>query len=102
MSVMMGLRISVDVERFMEVVASNPDRIKAISEQGKAAGAIHHAFYGSVNGDELLVVDEWPSKEAFLGFFGTNDQIGEMMQEAGATGEPQPAFWQELDTPDKF
>lgn len=27
---------------------------------------------------------------------------GEFMREAGVTAEPQVAFWEELDTPDKF
>jgi hypothetical protein len=102
MSVMIGLRVSADVAKFTEVVTSDPERMQGIAQRGKDAGAIHHRFFGSVNGDEILVVDEWPSVEAFQGFFENSPDIGEFMREAGVTTEPQVAFWEELDTPDKF
>lgn len=99
---MMGLRVKVDPARFEEVANSDPERIKAISERGRAAGAIHHRFFANVDGGEILVVDEWPDKESFLGFFGNSPDIGQMMGEAGVTEQPVPVFWRELDTPDKF
>ena len=53
-------------------------------------------------GDEILVVDEWPDAESFQTFFSNSPDIAEMMGEAGVMSEPQPVFWRELDTPDKF
>lgn len=47
-------------------------------------------------------VDEWPDAESFQGFFESSQEIGEMLGEAGLTAPPQPVFWRELDTPDKF
>jgi hypothetical protein len=102
MSVMMGLRISVDPDRFEEVVKADHDRILGISEDAKSRGAIHHTFYANDAGGEILVVDEWPSKEAFLEFFGSNAKVAELMGEAGVAERPTPVFWRELDTPDKF
>lgn len=102
MSVMMGMRIVVDPKRFEEVVASRPDTFVEVAQRGKQQGAIHHAFYASEAGDEVLVVDEWPDAESFQRFFSSSPEIGELMQEAGVTSEPQPVFWRELDTPDKF
>ena len=102
MSVMVGIRVSADAAKFKEVVNNDPERMKRISQRGKDAGAIHHRFFASVNGDEILVVDEWPSVEAFQGFFEGSPDIGEFMREAGVTTEPHVAFWEELDTPDKF
>src|SRR5436309_5703109 len=102
MSVMMGLRIAVDPNRFEEVATGNAERLRQISERSKQHGAIHHAFYASEAGDEVLVVDEWPDAESFRKFFSSSPEIGEMMAEAGVTSEPQPVFWRELDTPDKF
>jgi hypothetical protein len=102
MSVMVGIRMSADVAKFTDVVKSDPERMRQISQRGKDAGAIHHRFFASVDGDEVLVVDEWPNVEAFQGFFEGGPDIGEFMREAGVTSEPQVAFWEELDTPDKF
>ena len=102
MSVMMGLRIEVDPNRFEETVKSNTERLQTISERSKQHGAIHHAFYASEAGDEVLVVDEWPDAESFRKFFSSSPDIGEMMAEAGVRNQPQPVFWRELDTPDKF
>ena len=100
MSVMMGLRVKVEPERFMEVTTANRDMLMGVSEKAKGMGCKAHRFYG---GDgEVLVVDEWDSEQAFLDFFGSTDEIGKMMGEAGLTEQPAPLFWHELDTPDKF
>jgi hypothetical protein len=61
MSVMMGMRTTVDPERFADVVASNTDRIVAIADRARQHGAIHHRFYASEARDEVLVVDQWPT-----------------------------------------
>ena len=102
MSIMMGLRVAVDPNRFEEVINSDRDRIMEISQAAKDAGAIHHAFYANDDGDEVLVVDEWPDKEAFVSFFENNARVPELMSDAGVTERPTPVFWRELDTPDKF
>ena|SRR5436309_1406423 len=102
MSVMMGMRISVDPKRFEDVVANNGDKFVTIAERAKEHGATRHAFYASGAGDEVLVVDEWPDTESFEKFFSSSPDIGELMGEAGVTSQPQPVFWHELDTPDKF
>jgi hypothetical protein len=102
MSVMMGLRVPVDPDRFEAVINSDRERILEISEAAKRAGAIHHAFYANDAGGEILVVDEWPSQEAFMEFFQSNTRVPELMAEAGVTERPTPVFWRALDTPDKF
>jgi heme-degrading monooxygenase HmoA len=102
MSVMMGLRIPVDPKRFEEVANGNTERLMGIAERAKQHGAMSHAFYASEAGDEVLVVDVWPDSESFQKFFSSSPDIGEMVAEAGATGEPHAAFWHEMDTPDKF
>lgn len=100
MSVMMGLRIEVDPERFEQVTKENVDQLMAIIDQAKQRGLIHHAFYA---GDgEVLAVDEWPDEESFLGFFeAAGSQIGEMLGQAGVSAQPQPKFWRLIDTPDQ-
>jgi heme-degrading monooxygenase HmoA len=102
MSVMMGLRVTVDPARFEEVITANRERLIEISERGKEHGAIHHRFFANEAGGEILVVDEWPDAAAFQAFFDSSPDIGEMFGQAGVTGAPEIKFWRELDTPDKF
>jgi heme-degrading monooxygenase HmoA len=102
MSVMMGLRIAVDPARFEQVIGSDPSRLMGIAERAKQHGALHHRFYASAAGDEVLVVDEWPDAESFQKFFASSPDIGQMMGEAGVTSEPQPVFWNAIDSADAF
>ncbi|HXD53546.1 MAG TPA: hypothetical protein VN618_02210 [Solirubrobacteraceae bacterium] len=101
MAVMVGLRMAVDPDRFMAVVASKGEEMKAISEQGRSKGAVHHMFLA---GDgEVMVADEWDSVESFQAFWEEmGPRIGPIMAEAEVAGEPQPTFWRPLDTPDRF
>ena len=89
---MMGLRIAVDPERLLQVIRADPDRLAGIAKQAKQAGAIHHRFYGNTDGGEILVVDEWPDAESFMGFFEEMHEIGPMMAEAGMTEGPTPVL----------
>jgi hypothetical protein len=101
MPVMMGMRLDVDPDRFMEAVTENTDLVKSISERGRSKGAIHHMFMAGEG--EVLVADEWDSAESFLAFFEeTGAEIGSLMQQAGVLNEPQPVFWRPLDTADRF
>jgi hypothetical protein len=101
MTVMMGMRMSVDPDRFMELVASKGEEMKAISAKGREKGAAHHMFLA---GDgEVMIADEWDSAESFLAFFEEmGAEIGALMAEAGVSNAPQPTFWRPLDTPDRF
>jgi heme-degrading monooxygenase HmoA len=100
MSVVMMLRSKADVAKFEEYARENGDTLKGIAEEGKAAGAIHHAFYAT--DDEIVVVDEWPDQQSFQSFFESQQDIPKVMEAAGAQGEPSIEFFRPLDTPDKF
>ena len=101
MAVMMGMRISVDPDRFMEVAQRNAEQMQGISERARGKGAVHHMF--AAGDGEVLVADEWDSPESFLAFYAEEGAgIGALMAEAGVTNEPQPVFWRPLDTPDRF
>jgi hypothetical protein len=102
MSVIMGLRLEVGQASFEQALSSDPDRLATIAARSREYGAIHHRFYASVDGTQVLVVDEWPDPESFQKFFEASPDIGEMMGEAGLRNEPHPVLWRELDTPDKF
>lgn len=101
MSVMMGMIIEADPARFEQVAKENKELLESISDRAKQAGAISHRFYA---GDgELLIVDEWPDEESFLGFFqASGPEIGTLMGQAGVTTQPTPRFWRAMDTSDAF
>jgi hypothetical protein len=76
--------------------------MRSILESATGHGLIAHRFYGSDDG-QVLVVDEWPDEQSFQSFFQENQgRIGPMMQAVGASEEPQPRFWHKLDTHDEY
>ena len=100
MSVIVTLRAGANVEELERYAAANPAAMQSIVEKAKSFGVIAHRFYGTDNG-ELMVLDEWPDAESFQKFFHeTESEIGPMMQAVGVTAEPEVKFWRELDTHD--
>jgi hypothetical protein len=96
----MTLKVTGDTDAFREFASGNPDRLKAIADEARGAGAIHHRF--GIGDGFILVIDEWESAEQFHGFFDGNPQIGEVMQAAGAQGEPEITFVEAIETADQF
>ncbi len=102
MSVLMTLRVKGDVQELERRAAGNPERMNSIIEVAKRHGVIAHRFYGTDDG-QIMVLDEWPDAESFQAFFAeTQDLVGPMMAEVGVTAEPEVVFWHELDTNDKI
>ena len=102
MSVLMTLRVKGDPAKLEEFAAADPDKIRGIADRGKQRGAIHHAFYGSDDG-EILVLDEWDSAESFQAFFEAEaGEIQPLMQQVGVTAEPEITFWRKLESRDEF
>jgi hypothetical protein len=101
MSVLMTLRTNGDPSKIEKLAANDPGRIRAISDDAKNYGLIAHRFYGSDDG-QILVIDEWPDADSFHRFFAAHqDDIGPMMAEVGATAQPEIAFYRLLDTHDE-
>lgn len=100
MSVLMTFRIKGDPGELERRAGEDPDGMRTIAESAKEHGLIAHRFYGTEDGD-VMVVDEWPDPESFQRFFGQNrERIEPMMAEAGAQGEPEVKFWRKLETHD--
>ena len=100
MSVIMTLRAKGDPNKLEERASQDPDAIRGIAERAKEHGLIAHRFYGSDDG-QIMVVDEWPDAESFQAFFQQEqDAIQPMMQAVGVTTEPEVTFWRKLDTHD--
>lgn len=100
MSVLMTLTMNGDPQKVEDHAASTQDTMKEIIESAKAHGLIAHRFYGSEDG-QIMVLDEWPDEQSFQAFFEENGgRIGPMMEAAGVTSEPHPKFWRKLETHD--
>ena len=101
MSVIMTLYVQGDPQKLEAIAAEDPERLKAIAEKAKERGVIAHRFYGSDG--QILVVDEWPDEESFKSFFEAEQaEIGPLMEEVGASGEPRFIFWRKLETGDEI
>jgi heme-degrading monooxygenase HmoA len=100
-SVYMSLRVKADRARLEELAHGEwKDRINSIAQRGKSMGAIHHRF--AATDDEIVVIDEWESREHFEEFFNSTPEIGEFMQAVGAQSEPEITFFEPLSIGDEF
>jgi heme-degrading monooxygenase HmoA len=93
--------VPVQVTDFERVTKEHEDTFSAVAVEGKAAGAIHHSFLEDNDGT-LIILDEWPSEEAFQTFFSGQKEIPELMAAAGMGGPPSTKAFRILDTPDRF
>ena len=101
MSVYVSVRVKADRAKFEELATGEwKDRIMAVAQRGKSMGAIHHRF-AAANGD-IVVMDEWESREQFERFFNETPEIGEFMQAAGIQSQPEISFYEPLATGDEF
>jgi heme-degrading monooxygenase HmoA len=102
MSVIMTLRASGDPQELERRAGQNPDAMRSIADRAKEHGLIAHRFYGSEDGRQIMVVDEWPDAQSFQRFFESmRSEIEPMMRDVGVTGEPEVNFWRKLDTRDE-
>ncbi len=101
MSIIMTLRAKGDPSKMEQAAASDPNRMRSIIDQAKGHGLIAHRFYGSEDG-QIMVVDEWPDAQSFQSFFEhEQNRIQPLMQEAGISSEPEVSFWRKLETGDE-
>jgi hypothetical protein len=101
MSVLMTLRTKGDIKELERRAAADPAGMRAIAERAKEQGLIAHRFYGTDDG-QIMVIDEWPDPESFQKFFdGARSEIEPMMQAIGVTGDPEVLFWRKLETHDE-
>ena len=94
----MTLRVTGDATQLEHIRDIEPDAFKNVAAAGKKAGATFHRFYATDS--EILVIDEWPSEEAFHTFFQSQPDIPKFMAEAGVTSEPQITFYRKLELGD--
>ena len=100
MSVYMSLRVKADAEKLEKFAKENPDVLRGITDNAKQLGCIHHTF-AAENGD-VIVMDEWESKDGFEKFFNGNQDVERVMRDMGVQSEPEIHFYRPLDTGDQF
>ena len=100
MSVYMSLRVKADADKLERYAQENGDLMHRITDNAKSHGCIHHTF-AAENGD-VVVMDEWESRDAFEKFFDGNEDVAKIMQDVGAQSEPEIHFYRPLDTGDQF
>jgi heme-degrading monooxygenase HmoA len=101
MSVIMTLRAKGNPDELEKRAAGNPGAIRAISDRARQHGMIAHRFYGSDDG-QIMVVDEWPDQKSFEAFFSEmQSEIEPLMREIGVTEAPEVTFWRKLESHDE-
>jgi quinol monooxygenase YgiN len=97
----MTMIVKGDASALERYAAENTEAMGAVRDHAAEHGLIAHRFYGSEG--QILVIDEWPDAESFQEFFAhMGPHIAPMMEAAGATEEPHPVFWRELETHDAY
>jgi hypothetical protein len=100
MSVLVTVRVAGDVDRFRSYIdGEGAERLRENAELAKQSGAISHRF--GVGDGFVMAVDEWESPEKFQEFF-SRPELGELIAEAGGSGEPEIAFAEAISSPDQF
>ena len=100
MSVLVTMKVEGDTEQFRRFIASEEDLLRQIAADARDGGCLHHRF--GVGDGFVLVVDEWETAEAFQRFFQGHPKLPEVMQRAGAQGEPAFEFGEAVTSADQF
>jgi hypothetical protein len=99
MSVLIIGQFPADTAVFKKVLTDRADELVGVSEQARAAGAIHHTF--TVGDGFLILVDEWGSLQQFEQFFARPD-IQALVGEMGASGPPDITIVEVAASPANF
>jgi quinol monooxygenase YgiN len=99
-SVYMSLRVKADPNKLEQYAQENREFMQGIADRAKGLGCLHHTF-ASEDGD-VIVMDEWESREAFEKFFNDAEDVRQVMQEMGVQSEPEIHYYKKLNTGDEF
>jgi len=99
MSVIVTAKVHGDTDLFRKTLVERADDLVKMSEQGRAAGAIHHQL--AVGEGFVLVVDEWESPQQFEQFF-SSPEIAAIIRDMGGSGPPEITIGEAVASPDQF
>ena len=102
MSVMVVTKFDAPASALEQMVTGkHRETVLQLREAAVAAGAIRHVFVEDTDG-KLMVVDEWPSEDAFRAFFDNQPAIRQLAADAGVTSPPTTTTYRILDAPDRI
>jgi heme-degrading monooxygenase HmoA len=102
MAVIMTMWMKGDPKKLESIAAEDPERLRGIAQRAQERGLIAHRFYGSGDG-QIMVVDEWPDEQSFHDFFEAEaEQIRPLLEEVGVTSEPRSTFWRKIESHDEI
>jgi quinol monooxygenase YgiN len=102
MSVIVVTKFDAPASALEEMVnGRHKETVLQIREAAVAGGCIRHVFAEDTDG-KLMVVDEWPSQEAFQAFFANQPAIQQLAADAGVTSPPTTTTYRILDAPDRI
>ena len=99
MSVLVIGKFPGDTAVYKKVLTDRADELVGISEQSRAAGAIHHTF--AVGDGFIILVDEWESPQQFEQFFA-QPEIQALAVDMGASGPPDITIVEVAASPANF
>jgi hypothetical protein len=100
MSVCVIIKLKANPADLAALFTSQHDVFVDVSQEGRRQGAAHHLF--AAGDGEVVIVDEWPSAEAFEGFFHGEERVAKLMADGGVQGAPEISIYEILDSPDRF
>ncbi|MBV8949559.1 MAG: hypothetical protein JOZ99_01695 [Actinobacteria bacterium] len=100
MSVIVVGRMSVDPKNVEKLWNERRADFEAVAREARAAGATHHRW--GFGDDHVVIIDEWPTAEAFDRFFSSQAKIADLMATAGVAGPPEFTIVEARRGPDEF
>jgi hypothetical protein len=77
-------------------------KLRKISDQSRDQGCLHHMFVEDTDGN-VLIIDEWDSRESFDTFSAAaQDEIQPIAAAGGVTGPPISTAYRLINTSGRF
>jgi hypothetical protein len=100
MSVLIVGKFQGDTARFRAALVERADEFVSITENAKAAGAVHHRF--GIGDGFVLLVDEWDSVDSFQKFFADPNLQAFIGSVGAAPSPPELTITEAITSPDQF
>jgi len=99
MSVLVIGKFPGDTAKFRASLTDRAGEYEKISQEARAAGALHHRF--GVGEDYVVIIDEWETLEQFHQFFG-NPELQAFIGSVGGQGAPEMIVSEAVASADQF
>jgi heme-degrading monooxygenase HmoA len=91
-----------DLEHAIHVMHDNARILEEVTRDARSRGAARsHRFY-TTDDNRLIAVDVWDSERTFHDFFDSNEQIQDLVKQAGIQGMPKVTVLTEAEIAGTF